>query len=47
VLQGVGQRFESFFDRAWRSEELRVTKLVIIGQDLDEVAIRAKLEVEI
>jgi hypothetical protein len=24
-----------------------VTQLVIIGQDLDEVAIRAKLEVEI
>jgi Cobalamin synthesis protein cobW C-terminal domain len=43
----VGQRFESFFDRAWRSEESRVTKLVIIGQDLDEVAIRAKLEVKI
>jgi cobalamin biosynthesis protein CobW len=47
VLQGVGQRFESFFDRAWRPEESRVTQLVIIGQDLDEVAIRAKLEVEI
>jgi cobalamin biosynthesis protein CobW len=43
----VGQRFESFFDRAWRPEESRVTQLVIIGQDLDEVAIRAKLEVEI
>jgi cobalamin biosynthesis protein CobW len=47
VLQGVGQRFESFFDRAWRPAESRVTQLVIIGQDLDEVAIRAKLEVEI
>jgi cobalamin biosynthesis protein CobW len=47
VLQGVGQRFESFFDRAWRAEESRVTQLVIIGQDLDEVAIRAKLEVKI
>jgi cobalamin biosynthesis protein CobW len=47
VLQGVGQRFESFFDRAWRPAESRVTQLVIIGQGLDEVAIRAKLEVEI
>jgi cobalamin biosynthesis protein CobW len=47
VLQGVGQRFESFFDRAWRPAESRVTQLVIIGQDLDEVAIRAKLEVKI
>lgn len=35
VLQGVGQRFDSFFDRPWNPEEPRQTKLVFIGQFLD------------
>lgn len=34
VLQGVGRRFESFFDRPWKGDELRQTRLVFIGQDL-------------
>ena len=34
VLQGVGDRFDSFFDRLWQQEEQRITKLVIIGRDL-------------
>jgi cobalamin biosynthesis protein CobW len=34
VLQGVGDRFETFFDRFWKPEEKRVTKLVIIGRNL-------------
>lgn len=34
VLQGVGRRFESFFDRPWKADELRQTRLVFIGQGL-------------
>jgi cobalamin biosynthesis protein CobW len=34
VLQGVGQRFESFFDRPWKADEQRQTRLVFIGQGL-------------
>ncbi|WP_373481049.1 cobalamin biosynthesis protein CobW [Geminocystis sp.] len=34
VLQGVGDRFETFYDRLWQPEEKRATKLVIIGRNL-------------
>ena len=34
VLQGVGNRFDTFFDRLWQLEEPRMTKLVIIGRNL-------------
>jgi cobalamin biosynthesis protein CobW len=44
VWQGVGDRQEQFFDRPWRSDEPRQTRLVAIGADLDEGAIQAKLE---
>ncbi|MOA11179.1 putative GTP-binding protein YjiA [compost metagenome] len=43
LVQGVGQRFDKHFDRAWREGEARATRLVIIGQDLDAVAIDAEL----
>ncbi len=36
VLQGVGNRFDSFFDRPWLSEEVRQTKLVFIGREIDK-----------
>lgn len=36
VLQGVGNRFDSFYDRPWQPEESRQTRLVIIGRDLDQ-----------
>lgn len=32
VIQGVGKRFEQFYDRLWRTDEARETKLVFIGQ---------------
>ena len=35
VLQGVGNRFDTFFDRPWAADETRRTQLVIIGQDLN------------
>jgi cobalamin biosynthesis protein CobW len=35
VVQGVGSRFDSYFDRPWAGEEKRVTELVFIGSHLD------------
>ncbi|MGD1907603.1 MAG: cobalamin biosynthesis protein CobW [Leptolyngbyaceae cyanobacterium] len=46
VLQGVGHRFETFYDRPWRPEENRQTRLVIIGQSLDEIALSEALQTE-
>ncbi|HEY9738732.1 MAG TPA: GTP-binding protein, partial [Trichocoleus sp.] len=40
VLQGVGPRFDYFFDRPWRPEELRQTRLIVIGKDLDSAQIK-------
>ena len=44
LLQGVGRRFDHHFDRAWREDEDRSTRLVFIGQDLDAEVLRAGLE---
>jgi cobalamin biosynthesis protein CobW len=35
VLQGVGDRFDYFYDRPWQPNEPRQTKLVFIGRNLD------------
>lgn len=40
VIQAVGPRAESYFDREWRDDEARITRLVVIGQTgLDRAAI--------
>lgn len=39
VLQGVGDRFEQFYDRPWQPEEPRQTRLVFIGRAIDSEAI--------
>jgi len=40
VLQGVGERFDYYFDRPWKETELRKTSLVIIGSNIkDKVTI--------
>ncbi|WOI43549.1 cobalamin biosynthesis protein CobW [Acidovorax sp. BLS4] len=44
LLQGVGQRLDHHFDRAWREGEDRRTRLVFIGQALDATALRAGLD---
>jgi cobalamin biosynthesis protein CobW len=45
VVQAVGPRIESYFDRPWRKGEARRASLVIIGEKgLDESAIRTALE---
>ncbi|MCP8464138.1 cobalamin biosynthesis protein CobW [Pseudomonas sp. ZM23] len=43
LVQGVGKRFDKHFDRAWRSDETRGTRLVVIGQQLDQAAISNEL----
>jgi len=43
LIQGVGTRFDKHFDRAWGASEPRITKLVLIGQDLDAAVLEAKL----
>ena len=47
LVQGVGQRFDRHFDRAWRADEARQTRLVLIGQDLDRTAIEAELKAKL
>ena len=43
VMQGVGSRFEQFYDRPWQPEEARQTRLVFIGRDLSHEAIESQL----
>jgi cobalamin biosynthesis protein CobW len=45
VLQGVGDRFEHFYDRLWRENEPRQTKLVFIGRSLDQQQIQGAISV--
>jgi cobalamin biosynthesis protein CobW len=40
VLQGVGPRIETYYDRAFAADEPRATRLVVIGEHgLDAAAI--------
>lgn len=39
VIQGVGERLDSFFDRPWKASELRQTQLVFIGHALEKAQI--------
>jgi cobalamin biosynthesis protein CobW len=43
VVQGVGSRFDSYFDRAWTADEARKTELVFIGMHLDRERVEATL----
>lgn len=43
VLQGVGNRFDTFYDRLWQPTETRETRLVLIGHDLSYQEIKAKI----
>ena len=46
ALQGVGPRIDGYFDRPWRAEETRASRLVVIGRKgLDRGAIAAALGV--
>jgi cobalamin biosynthesis protein CobW len=39
VVQGVGRRFDSYFDRRWESSEA-ASRFVLIGEDLDQPALQ-------
>ena len=43
LLQGVGLRFDKHFDRVWHADEARITRLIVIGQTLDQATIEAEL----
>ena len=43
VLQGVGTRFEQFYDRPWQANEAQQTRLVFIGRDLNQAKIESQL----
>ncbi|SDH71705.1 cobalamin biosynthesis protein CobW [Pseudomonas panipatensis] len=43
LIQGVGKRFDKHFDRPWLASESRTTRLVLIGQELDQAAIANQL----
>ncbi len=44
VIQGVGSRFEVYFENRWEPDEERGTKVVLIGKNLDENAVKLHLE---
>jgi cobalamin biosynthesis protein CobW len=43
VVQGVGTRFDRYYDRRWRPEEARRTRIVLIGQALPQRALEERL----
>ena len=43
VLQGVGNRFDTFYDRLWTPEDTRQTRLVFIGNELNRQLIAEKI----
>ncbi|MFC5045035.1 cobalamin biosynthesis protein CobW [Aquimarina hainanensis] len=44
IVQGVASRFENYFDRRWNAEDTRATRLVIIGEKLEEKVVLETLE---
>jgi cobalamin biosynthesis protein CobW len=45
VVQAVGARIETYYDRPWTAGEKRATRLVVIGlAEMDEAAVRATIE---
>jgi cobalamin biosynthesis protein CobW len=47
VVQGVGARFDSYFDRPWRTDEIRQSRLVLIGAELDATVLQVELDGEL
>ena len=43
LVQGVGRRFDAYFDRAWKEDEAQATRLVFIGKGLDAALLRTAL----
>ncbi|TDN61243.1 cobalamin biosynthesis protein CobW [Paraburkholderia sp. BL10I2N1] len=45
VIQGVGRRFDSYFDRRWQAGEPVASRFVLIGEDLDQATLQQALTV--
>ncbi|MEM5421131.1 cobalamin biosynthesis protein CobW [Paraburkholderia sp. BR14263] len=49
VIQGVGRRFDSYFDRRWNAQESAAqplaSRFVLIGEDLDGATLQAAFDV--
>jgi cobalamin biosynthesis protein CobW len=43
VMQGVGNRFEQFYDRPWQAQEAKQTRLVFIGRQINSAEIESQL----
>ena len=43
VVQGVGARFDSYFDRAWGAQEPRESRIVFIGRNLQHGPLQSQL----
>ncbi|MDR2325558.1 MAG: cobalamin biosynthesis protein CobW [Acidovorax sp.] len=43
LVQGVGRRFDAYFDRAWREDEKAATRLVFIGKGLNAEVLQQEL----
>ena len=43
VLQGVGNRFDTFYDRPWQPDEPKQTRLVLIGHNLNRHIVEQKI----
>jgi cobalamin biosynthesis protein CobW len=43
LVQGVGRRFDAYFDRAWREDEKVATRLVFIGKGLNAEVLQQEL----
>jgi len=44
VVQGVGQRFDQYFDRLWQADEERCSRIVLIGKDLNQTTLLQRLK---
>ena len=44
VVQVVGKRIDSHFDRLWNIDEARLTQLVVIGKDIEKASITQALK---
>ncbi len=44
VIQGVGRRMDSYFDRLWQADEVRQSKIVLIGRDLEHAVLAPVLQ---
>jgi cobalamin biosynthesis protein CobW len=40
IVQGVAERFENYFDRKWEDGERKATRLVIIGEHINEAKLQ-------